>query len=74
MRWQYKVWPWLPPTRGDVLGMLCTAVVLGALLVLYLWKPFMGRPLAYLNSGPGWTCTYPPEGEPVCVKDVRSAP
>lgn len=70
----YKLWPWLPPTRGDVLGACLGVFVFGALLSLYIWKPFTGRPLDYLVSDPGWTCTYPADGEPVCVKDVKPAP
>lgn len=73
MRWLHKVWPWLPPTRGDVLGAGLCALALGGLLSIYIWKPFTGRPLDYLISEPGWTCAYPVRGGPVCVKDVTRA-
>lgn len=52
------------------------AFVLAFVLVGYLWFPFNGHGYKYLNFGPGWTCTYPARGEPVCVKDVppKAAP
>ena len=55
-------------TRGDIAAI---AFVIGLAIVLILLSPIYpgaGRLRANWGFGPDWDCTYPAQGEPVCIK------
>lgn len=63
-----KRWPWLPPSRGDVI-----AIALGVLvLIVVLYSSVVGLSYFWLapnrGFGPEWRCSYVPLSEPVCIK------
>lgn len=67
-------WPWLPPSRGDIIalaiGVALTIVLLYSLIVprpyfLWIWWN------ANRGFGPEWDCSYVPQSEPICIKRVK---
>jgi hypothetical protein len=68
MRWFWKHWPWLPPSRTEAIAIVITGALLAAVLVAMIKFPHG------VNSfGPDWDCSPTPYGG--CVKrDSREAP
>jgi hypothetical protein len=62
-------WPWPPPTRGDVLGIVLVIFFVVVAAIGFIVKPF---PLRSFGFGPEWDCVYSPSSEPICVKRVPS--
>jgi hypothetical protein len=64
MNWRMLTWK-------DIAGLSIGALVVGGLLVLLVEYPTFHRPAAKgtdVGFGPGWECTYPGKGDPICVK------
>jgi hypothetical protein len=63
-------WPYLPLSRGDVLGIAFVVAVLGIVAAGFAIYP--RNPFQMNNAGFGadWDCTNPGHGEPVCVKRI----
>jgi hypothetical protein len=60
-------WPWLPPSRGDVLAILFGVALLVAVLVALVIMPrYQDRIPA--GFGPDWRCITMPSGDSVCLK------
>jgi hypothetical protein len=59
---------WFVLRRGDVLAILVSAAIL-VIVAIALAKapPYFGR-TGNFGFGPDWGCSYPGDGEPVCVK------
>jgi hypothetical protein len=74
MRWFWKYWPWLPPSRGEIF-MIAVGVVLAAAFLIFLTRfPMLGFFRKNEGFGPDWQCAPTPNSEAVCVKRVPSAP
>ena len=59
--------------RGDIVGLAVAAVVIGGILYGYVELAHLWRPArSDFGFGPGWACTDPGHGEPVCVKQASS--
>jgi hypothetical protein len=73
MRWLWKYWPWLPPSRSEALAIIVSVALLAAVLVAMIKFPYLhyGRDDAF---GPDWDCAPTPGSEAVCVKRVPPAP
>ena len=66
---------WFVLRRGDVLVILVSAAIL-VIVAIALGKapPYFGR-TGNFGFGPDWGCSYPGDGEPICVKKpAPSAP
>ena len=66
-------WPWILPTRGDILGILLVLFFVAAAAIGLIVRPFpLHKPGLGpdFGLGPDWDCVYAPKGEPVCVKRV----
>jgi len=64
----------LPPIRynlqrGDILAALFALVILGGLLVAATGWVKLNK-----GFGPGWDCTQPGSGDPVCTKNSPPRP
>jgi hypothetical protein len=73
MRWFWKYWPWLPPSRSEALALAVSMAFVAAFLVALTRFPMLG----FHNDqgfGPGWDCIPTPQSEAVCVKSVPNAP
>jgi hypothetical protein len=73
MRWLWKYWPWLPPTRREALAIIVGVALLAAVLVAMIKFPYLGYS-QYNAFGPDWDCTPTPGSEAVCVKRVPPTP
>ncbi len=73
MRWLWRYWPWLPPSRDEVLATALGVAILAALLVAMVKFPYFGHS-SNLGFGPDWDCAYTPNSESVCVKRVPVQP
>lgn len=63
----------LPRRRGDIAAVFLLVALLVALLIASIQFPnFTLTSVANWGFGPGWTCTNPGRGEPVCIKDTGS--
>jgi len=62
-------WPWLPPSRGDILA-IALCVALGLIFAFIIGPRFMRSNPGF---GPDWDCTNGPQGA-VCVKRVPPIP
>jgi hypothetical protein len=60
-------WPWPPPRRGDVLGILLVLLFVAIGAIAFIAKPF---PLGSFGFGREWDCVYSPKTEPICMKRV----
>jgi hypothetical protein len=72
MRWFWKHWPWLPPSRSEAFMIAAGIVFVAAFLVLLTQFPMLG----FRNDqgfGRDWQCVPTPDSEAVCVKRVPSA-
>jgi hypothetical protein len=68
MRWLWRYWPWLPPSRKEVLAIILGVVIVAALLLAVLIKAPPFRWNANTGFGPDWDCEQMPYGGSVCVK------
>jgi hypothetical protein len=62
--------------RGDIAAVLFLVALLGALLVAAMEFPnYTLSSVTNWGFGPGWKCTNPGRGEPICIKqtDPKSA-
>jgi hypothetical protein len=68
-------WPWPPLRRGDIMAVL-VFIALAAVITIVIVKtaPFSYQASSNAGFGPGWTCTNPGKGGPVCIKDVPVKP
>jgi hypothetical protein len=71
MRWFWKHWPWLPPTRNDAMAIVVIIALLAAVLIAMMKFP-NSRYGANNGFGPDWDCSSTPYGG--CVKRVPPAP
>ena len=68
------VWPWLPPSRQDVMAIalglaLLVILVIGAFFVPVAWKQTSA------GFGPEWICNQEvTKGGPVCIKRPPAKP
>ncbi len=69
-------WPWFPPNRGDVIGIVLGIVVAVAFIVGVVKFPWWSAWFFASNAGfgPDWVCTPTPQSEPVCIKKVPTDP
>ena len=67
MKWQ-SWWPWLPPSRGDILTILFGIVLVLVVGVFFVVGPRYGKNWSPAGFGPEWRCLYLPSSDPVCIK------
>lgn len=61
-------WPWPPPRRGDVVGMIIALVLCTAAALLAIRFPYSYWASSGWGFGTGWRCIYTGRGEPACFK------
>jgi hypothetical protein len=69
MRWLWRYWPWLPPSRKEILAIIFGGIIVAALLVAAIKSPSF-RGTAATGFGPDWDCEQLPYGGSVCVKKL----
>lgn len=60
-------WPWLPPTRKDVI-VIAVTIAIGAAVFFFLLRYPVDPQGSNFGFGPEWTCHAQPKGDPVCIK------
>jgi hypothetical protein len=68
MRWLWRYWPWLPPSRKEVSAIILGVIIVAVVLLVAVIKPPRLRWNANTSFGPDWDCEDLPYGGPVCVK------
>jgi hypothetical protein len=71
MRWFWKHWPWLPPSRRELKAVVVLILLLAAVLAAMIKFPHPRYGMDN-NFGPDWDCSPTPYGG--CVKRVPSVP
>jgi hypothetical protein len=62
-------WPWLPPRRRDIACIFAVIIVVGIFVFVFTKYPYVGwMANKGWGFGPDWNCSYPGQGEPVCIK------
>jgi len=67
------MWPWPPPTRGDIAAIFTLVAILGALVVAFVIFPLV-PPKGYPGFGSDWACSDSAEGGLICVKKTTQTP
>ena len=62
-------WPWLPPSRKEILAIIFGVIIVAALLLTAIKSPSFRRNGAS-GFGPDWDCEQMPYGGSVCVKKL----
>jgi len=57
----------MPPSGRDVAG-IAAVIVIAILLFVFTRYPHFGGLQSNKGFGPEWDCTYPGQGDPVCIK------
>lgn len=71
------IWPWLPPRRGDIVGLLFAIFLISGSIALYFSRPWDRPDAKAINFGfgPEWECTVPDGGGgPICLRKARDPP
>jgi hypothetical protein len=69
MRLLWRYWPWLPPSRKEILAIIFGVIIVAALLLTAIKSPSFRRNGAS-GFGPDWDCEQMPYGGSVCVKKL----
>jgi hypothetical protein len=70
MHWFLRHWPWLPPSRRELIAIIAAMLLLAAVLAAMIKFPHLRFGMD--NSfGPDWDCSPTPHGG--CVKRVPPA-
>jgi hypothetical protein len=64
-------WPWPAPQKGDISAIILLMFMMASVLIFYLVSP--RDPTSNHGFGPGWECSDPGWGEPVCIKKPLAA-
>ena len=70
MRWLWRYWPWLPPSRKEVLAIIVGVIIVAVVLLVAVIKPPPFRWNANTGFGLDWDCEQIPDGGSVCIKKV----
>jgi hypothetical protein len=62
------LWPWLPPSRGDILAIVLGVALLAAVAYALFFRPWNAAAPSNAGFGPEWVCTPQPMGGPTCIK------
>jgi hypothetical protein len=73
MRWLWRYWPWLPPSRAERVAIVIGIALVAAVLVAMIKLPNFDR-ASNAGFGPDWDCTSIPDNHPVCIKRVPTDP
>jgi hypothetical protein len=65
-------WPWPAPQKGEICAIILVAAI-ASVLMFTLIKPLRFDPTLNNGFGPGWECSNPGWGEPVCIKKLPPA-
>lgn len=58
-------------TRGNIIGGMIAVIIVGALVFILAEYP-KGMWHANAGFGPEWHCTYPGQGDPICLRKQPS--